>query len=276
MTTAKIALLIVFVAAGVGLGVVYAVNSQGWDPGINSGLPVFAGMEANEGLTTKRTAAESIVVSILDAAQKLKLAEEIPGYERQVKKEPKSALKHFQLGYAYLLANSYEYVQASEAGVYHHDQLEKAFSELEKALQLDPTLSAAALTLGAHVFATDPPRAIKILEKLLKSDPGNVEAMLWLGGAYLNKKPSEVDASIETLQRLVLVRPKWARAHRFLGKAYMCKGRTVSANGKHLTTKPWRELAIAEYEEALKLPATKETHECASWELKLLQKEPLQ
>ncbi len=248
--------------AALAYGVAHSIAPSRWTPDPDNPLPVALGIEADRALSLKRTAAENAVESILGAARELRLDDAITKYEKQLENDPQSALKHFQLGYAYLLRESYDYTEAMHEQTSSGERVRNGLRELRKALQLQPTLSAAAVTLGARYSVDDPSEAIRILQGVMKREPGNAEAMLWLTKAYTanpgRNSAYDEDTAIKWLKVLIVLRPTWYRPHLSLAASYVNKGRRFSANGKVFTVEPWRSQAIAEFKEVVRLPESSE------------------
>lgn len=75
---------------------------------------------------------------------------------------------------------------------------------------------------------------ISEVEKLLVSDPNNVDLLDWLAFMYYSN--NEIDKAIETYKRALAIKPNNENQHYYLANAYFKKGKTDDAQ------KEWSEV----------------------------------
>jgi tetratricopeptide (TPR) repeat protein len=100
-------------------------------------------------------------------------------YQEYLTHKPDDATAHFQLGYAYTAL----------------EQPAKAKPEYEKAISLDPKMSAAYLNLGLTLLDTDPGAAIEPLQKAVELLPDQARPKFLLGWAL--ERSGKLAAAIE-------------------------------------------------------------------------------
>lgn len=111
----------------------------------------------------------------------------------------------------------------------HQGSWEKAGWCLREALRLEPTLRRARARLGAVLAATgQPDRAVQMLLRELRDDPGNIDTLLDLGEllADLNRLPE----AAEKFRRVLELEPANIDAHLRLGKLALTSHRLEEAH----------------------------------------------
>ena len=136
---------------------------------------------------------------------------------------------------------------------------EKAVEAFEQAFELEPSRLEGRLNMGAALFlAKRPADALGHLKYVLAIEPGNTIALLNLAATY--DALDNIDASIETLEKLVAGRPNWADANYNLAVAYMKRGRADEATAalrRELTINPKHDAARTLLNELhLRLPSS--------------------
>jgi len=156
----------------------------------------------------KMTPAESAQVeqqlrSAQQAEQAGRLDEAGAGFEAVLKLIPNSAEVHMHLG------------------IVRHGQLRytEAIPELQRSLELDPTLTAARAILGLDLFQIgDDSDAVVQLEKAVKEDPADPQFNGWLGMAYV--ATSQFRLAAPKLEFAVKAKPNSALFLGYLVRAY--------------------------------------------------------
>jgi tetratricopeptide (TPR) repeat protein len=128
--------------------------------------------------------------------------EVIAAFESAIRLRPDYAEAHNSLGLVYTQLN----------------QDEKAAAAYREAIRLRPDYAAAHGNLGALLTTTDPPQAVKELEKAVSLQPGLLKAQYNLALAYGG------DKEIAQLRKLLAANPGYPRADFSLGKALLRKG----------------------------------------------------
>jgi tetratricopeptide (TPR) repeat protein len=128
---------------------------------------------------------------LLNAAQaaidKQDYAGALRNYQDYLAKKPDDAIVHYDLGYAYSALN----------------QPADAKGEYERAIALDPKMSAAYLNLGLTLLDSDPSGAAGFLAKAADLTPQDARTK-WLLGTALEKsgKPAEAIEQYEAARKL--------------------------------------------------------------------------
>jgi eukaryotic-like serine/threonine-protein kinase len=151
--------------------------------------------------------------------------------QRAVQIDPRYALGHWALGYAY----EHLYYNSDKGG--QADDLEKMYWHLNEASQLDPSLAVTNLGLGWYFFnKTDNARAFEYFQKALKLEPDNFlinrdcGAFLRSLGLYKQALPF-LERAAELAPRDPLALTQMAQCWLFLGrceKALDYTGRALS------------------------------------------------
>ena len=107
-------------------------------------------------------------------------------------------------------------------------RLDKAISELKKALSIDPHFVEAHCNLGiAYLKKGLIKEAIDEHKKALKIKPNYALAHYNLGNAYVKK--GRLDEAISEFKRTITINPNFIEAHTNLGSVYAQKGRLDEA-----------------------------------------------
>jgi len=94
-----------------------------------------------------------------------------------------------------------------------------AVSHCERALELDPLLQEARISLAVVFRGTGKPdRAEALLNEVLAADPGNIRALRELGECYA--QGGRVEKADSTLRRAIRIRPGDWVGHQVLGRFY--------------------------------------------------------
>ena len=126
-------------------------------------------------------------------------------------KNSAQAKKHFQKGY--------EYSQAKK--------VDSAIQEYKKALELDPNLSEAYVSLGmSYILKKEFDNAIRELKKATQQKPKHKTAHTNLWWAYRQKK--KYDQGIEELKKIIAIDPNDAYAYMNLGDTYLADKKIIS------------------------------------------------
>jgi tetratricopeptide (TPR) repeat protein len=154
--------------------------------------------------------------------------------QHRVKANPKDAIAHLQLGYAYLLRN----------------EVDKGLQEYQKAYELDPKNRQVRYNLGlGYIVDGQYAEAIKLLQPLAKEGIFDFDSNYSLGEAYyLNKQYPE---AVKAFSDAVSIRPGYANAYYYMALAYKEMGdkqNAVDAADKALRLVP-------KYKEVLDLKA---------------------
>lgn len=137
--------------------------------------------------------------------------EAIPHFEKAIQLEPSLPAPYKKLGEALIAAG-----RADEA-----DELFKAF--LEKA----PGKKAVADAI-MQVQEGNSEEAIRLLRRVLKADPDNVDAMRYLAAAYLKEKANLADAEA-LLRRASQIAPSYVEVLMLLGSALLDRNKFQEA-----------------------------------------------
>jgi len=144
-------------------------------------------------------------------ALKTRFGEAIPHFERAIQQEPSLPTPYKKLGQALIAAG-----RADEA-----DDVFRMF------LERDPRKNAVAEAIMFVQEGRDD-EAIKLLRKILKSDPDNVDAMRYLAAAYLKEKTNMGDAEA-LLRRASQIAPGYAEVLMLLGSTLLERNRFADA-----------------------------------------------
>lgn len=101
-------------------------------------------------------------------------------------------------------------------------QLPEAQQHYERALQLDPSLVEAQAGMGTLLCRTSPGRGIKLLESVLRSNPGRNNARYNLGVAY--HRSGDFSRALSHLEELRRRDPSYPEVDRALAQAYFGRG----------------------------------------------------
>lgn len=91
----------------------------------------------------------------------------------------------------------------------------------------DPDYTEAVAAIRAEKF----PRAIELLERHVKRQPGNADAENWLGYAY--RRSGQLDAAFVHYDKALAIHPTHLGAHEYVGEAWLLAGRLDKAE-EHL------------------------------------------
>jgi tetratricopeptide (TPR) repeat protein len=145
-----------------------------------------------------------------------KYAEAIGEYRKAIEKNPTALNLHFRLGRALLMES------------HSPESLERARSEFEAELRLNPKDAAAEYQIGQILMAEQKgAEAAGHYEKALALSPQFPEALLALGKIRADER--RFGESIELLRRAVELLPKSEAAHYALMIAYRNAGRSAEA-----------------------------------------------
>jgi tetratricopeptide (TPR) repeat protein len=103
-------------------------------------------------------------------------------YRNYLAKKPDDAIVHYDLGYIYSALN----------------RPDDAKSEYQRAIELDPKMSAAYLNLGLTILNTDPASAVSPLQKAAELAPQDARTKLLLGTAL--EKSGRMPEAIQQYQ----------------------------------------------------------------------------
>jgi protein O-GlcNAc transferase len=132
-------------------------------------------------------------------------------YRDYIEKKPDDALVHFQLGYAY-------------TGM---QQPDRAQTEYEKAISLDPKMSAAYLNLGLTLLSSDPGAAVAPLQKAVELSPEQADPKFLLGTAL--ERTGKVAPAIAQYEAAEKLDEKNVDLHVSLGRLYLQTNRAAEA-----------------------------------------------
>src|SRR5580704_1187439 len=132
-------------------------------------------------------------------------------YRNYLEKKPDDALVHFQLGYAY-------------TGM---QQPDRAQTEYEKAISLDPKMSAAYLNLGLTLLSSNPGDAVAPLQKAIELSPDQANPKFYLGMAL--ERSGQVAPAIAQYEAADKLDDKNPDVHSALGRVYLQAGRSSDA-----------------------------------------------
>lgn len=122
---------------------------------------------------------------------------------QHVKQNPKSAMAHLELGYAYLMQG----------------KADQALKEYQKAYKLDPKNRQVQYNLALGYMAKkDYPAAIKILEPLTKQGLFDLEAHYSLGEAYYNN--GQYREALKAFSQAAGIRPGLANIYYYMALCY--------------------------------------------------------
>ena len=98
---------------------------------------------------------------------------------------------------------------------------EKAIAEFREALRIRPDYAEAHANLGAVLMLANVEKAISELEKAVSLDPTLIKAQFNLAEAYGNSPSHGAAKQIEQLRKIISIAPDFARAHLALGKTLL-------------------------------------------------------
>jgi TonB family protein len=100
-------------------------------------------------------------------------------------------------------------------------EFERAISDYNEALRLDPKLASAFDGRGhSYLAKNDGDRAIADFNKAIRLAPNNPTFRLSRAGYYIYFRHANLDAAIADLDRVIALNPKFALAYRIRGNAY--------------------------------------------------------
>jgi Flp pilus assembly protein TadD len=146
------------------------------------------------------------------------------------------AYAHFQLGYVYTALQ----------------RPKEARPEYERALQLDPKMTEAALNLGMMLLAEDAKSAIAPLQRAVELAPAQARPRTLLGLAY--EKSGDAGSAAEAYETALALDPKDSETGLHLAQLYLRANRPVDAEKKFslvLGGEPESPAALAGLAEAL-------------------------
>ena len=158
------------------------------------------------------------------------------------------AYAHFQLGYAYTAL----------------EKRQEARSEYERAMQLDPKMSEAALNLGILLLKDEPAAAIAPLKQAVDLLATQSRPRTLLGLAY--EKSGELKNAENAYEGALALDPKDSETSLHLAQLYLRENRTTDAERKYravLANEPESQAALAGLAKALeaeKSPAAAEAY----------------
>jgi protein O-mannosyl-transferase len=153
-----------------------------------------------------------------------------------------------------------------------HDQVDEAFAQFQKALEINPNYTNAHDNLGIVLFQKGRlDEAIAQFQKAVEIDANNAKAHNNLGYALFQK--GQVDEAIAPLQQALEINPNYSQAHNNLGLVLVQKGQVDEAMAQYqkalesdpnyaqahnnlgiaLAQKGEMDEAIAQFQEALRL-----------------------
>lgn len=195
--------------------------------GVVAAVLLAAGLAVGYGFFWGKHPAQSYEDIVLEAAR------------HRVKTNPKDAIAHVELGYAYLLRQGEDKTFVG-----------KALQEFEKAYELEPKNRQVRYNLAlGYIAAGKYGEAIKLLEPLAKEGILDFGSHFSLGEAYyLNKQYPE---AVKAFSEAAAIRPGYADTYYYMGLTYEKMGdkeNAVAAVEKALRLVP-------NYKEALELKA---------------------
>jgi len=124
------------------------------------------------------------------------------------------AYAHFQLGYVYTALG----------------RSKEARPEYERALQLDPKMSEAALNLGILLLNEDPAAAVSPLEKSVELLPAQSRPRALLGLAY--ERSGDLNNAVTSYEGALALDAKDSETSLHLGQLLIRQNRAVEAEGR--------------------------------------------
>src|SRR5499425_3423603 len=124
------------------------------------------------------------------------------------------AYAHFQLGYVYTALG----------------RSKEARPEYERALQLDPKMSEAALNLGILLLNEDPAAAVPPLEKSVELLPAQSRPRALLGLAY--ERSGDLNNAVTSYEGALALDAKDSETSLHLGQLLIRQNRAVEAEGR--------------------------------------------
>jgi tetratricopeptide (TPR) repeat protein len=109
------------------------------------------------------------------------------------------------------------------------DKDDAAIAEFKEAIRVRPNFADAHANLGATLIPTDAERAISELEKAVSLNPASVKAQFNLAQAYAASPNSGPAKEIEQLRKVTAMAATFAPAHLALGKALLHDGKIAEA-----------------------------------------------
>ncbi|HXO04276.1 MAG TPA: tetratricopeptide repeat protein [Candidatus Sulfotelmatobacter sp.] len=135
----------------------------------------------------------------------------VQAYHEYLAKKPDDATVHYDLGYAYTAMQKFSDAKA----------------EYEKAISLDPKMSAAYQNLGLTLLTTEPSAAVAPLQKAAELMPEDARTK-WLLGTALEKN-GKLDLAIEEYEAAKKLDGKDADFRASLGHALLSAGHPSEA-----------------------------------------------
>ena len=124
------------------------------------------------------------------------------------------AYAHFQLGYVFTALG----------------RTAEARPEYERALQLDPKMSEAALNLGILLLKNDPSAAVLPLQKAVELLPAQSRPRTLLGAAYENS--GDLKSAVTTYENALALDPKDSETSLHLGQLLIRQDRAQEAEAR--------------------------------------------
>jgi serine/threonine-protein kinase len=144
----------------------------------------------------------------------------IAEFSQAIKIDPTYALGYAGLGRTYL-AGFRQFAK-------DNDWIDKASRNCEKALSLNPNLVEGYVCLGGvYNMAGQYGKAVDEFQRVMKSEPGNEDALRGLADAYTNlRKFADAEAAYK---QAVALRPNYWLAYSWLGQFYFSQNRYADA-----------------------------------------------
>jgi tetratricopeptide (TPR) repeat protein len=181
--------------------------------------PVFAQTSSPPHKQVVADPAAEALNKLLDAAQaaadKQDYAEAARNYEDYLAKMPDDAIVHYDLGYAYSALN----------------RQEDAKGEFQRAIALDPKMSAGYLNLGVLLLGSDPAAAVEPLENAADLAPQDARTKRILGTAL--ERSGKLAPAIEQYQAARNLDETDFRNRVALGHALLSAGRASEAETEY-------------------------------------------
>ncbi len=139
--------------------------------------------------------------------EKAKYAEAVIEYKNILQIDPKDGDAHYRLALTYIKMGGMT-------------NLQQAFSELTKTIELDANNIDAQLKLGEmYLLAKEPAKARERADIVLASAPTNTEGLVLRGQSLINER--EFDQGISELKKALELDPKNTRIYLDLARTYM-------------------------------------------------------
>ncbi|MBI5854477.1 MAG: tetratricopeptide repeat protein [Nitrospirae bacterium] len=147
--------------------------------------------------------------------EKAKYAEALIEYKNVLQIDPKDGDAHYRLALTYMKMGGLT-------------NLQQAFAELSKTVELDAKNSDAQLKLGEmYLLAKEPGKARERADIVLASAPTSSEGLVLRGQSLINEQ--EFDQGITELKRALELDPKNTRIYLDLARTYMQMKQPVQA-----------------------------------------------